>query len=333
MSEIASIARHVLDSEANFAEAQAVIDDYVQRFISRRQREGAGDFGSVETGISELTGKAGVLEWMPSFSLEAFNPFSGLNESAAAIRDLSDRTSLLVDDLSTEVPWRMELLLYDVEQRETLREVRGNLERASDSAASLAQTAADWPADVEQVVKTTLDELDASQVGLRQTLQQTLDALVEARTLVEGLNQTAANLTDAGEAWDDTFQTLGLGGDEAAGAGSGSEPAEPGKEARPFDILEYRDTAEELRRVAVELRGLVNDVHALTGESGEDTPLLGNIEVATQTAAAAAAGEGRALADHIALRLIQLVGVIFFAAIVYRVAASRIAPRPTTGPG
>ena len=208
-------------------------------------------------------------------------------------------------------------------------EASASLERASASAASLAKTAADWPTDVEGVVKTTLDELDAKQVGLRRTLQQTLDALVEARTLVSGLNQTAANLTDAGEAWDDAFQTLGLGGGETTSA-AGSEPAEPEKEARPFDILEYRDTAEELRGVAVELRGLVRDVHALTGASGEETA-LGNIEVAAQTAVGAAAGEGRELVNHIALRLIQLVGVIFLAAIVYRVVASRIAPRPAAG--
>jgi len=88
-----------------------------------------------------------------------------------------------------------------------------------------------------------------------------------------------------------------------------------------------RDTAEELRRVAVELRGLLGDVGDLTADAGPGTP-LGNVEAAARTTAAAAAGEGRALADHVALRLLQLIGVVFLAAIGYRVVASRVTPRP-----
>ena len=109
-------------------------------------------------------------------------------------------------------------------------------------------------------------------------------ALASAEQLVTGLTQTASNLTEAGAAWQATFLALGLGGDEEAGGEnteasapdeSDAPPAEP---SRPFDILEYRDTAIELERVAVELRGLVCDVQGLTAPSGEDAP-LNNVEV------------------------------------------------------
>jgi hypothetical protein len=286
----------------------------------------------------ELTGSAGALEWIPSFSLEAFNPFSGLSDSAAAIRHFTEKTNAVIDDVYTELPWRLELLLYDIEGRETVRDTSADLKRFSKSAVSLAKTADRLPADMTGVVRTTLDEIDAKQEGLRLTLQQTENALIRAEGLVSGLSQTAASLTDAGEAWDATFQTLGLGdGKEsneslaadrvAPGSGASDVPAQPVKAGRPFDILEYRDTAEELRSVAIELRGLVQDVHALTG-SKDGEALLHNIELAAQTATAAAIGQGRDLVDHAALRLLQLVGAIFVGAILYRIVASRLARQP-----
>ena len=324
-AEIAGLARRIIDAEEDYAAAQAAIGDYVRRFVPRRGEGGTADFGSVEAGIRELTGSAGELEWLPQFTLQSINPFSGLNESAAAIREFTERTDRLVEDMSAELPWRLELLLYDLEERETVRQAVASLERASGGAASLAATAADWPTDVEEVVRTTLDELDGKQEGLRRTLRQAEQTLASAEELVSGLDGTATGLTAAGEAWGATFETLGLGD-----GGSTGEPAAPGKETRPFDILEYRDTAEELRRVAVELRGLLGDVRDLTADAGPGTP-LGNVETAARTTAAAAAGEGRALADHVALRLLQLIGVVFLAAIGYRVVASRVTPRPEAG--
>jgi hypothetical protein len=334
--KIENVARQALDSEEDFAAAREVIHDYAQQFSLRQRDSGAMDYRSVEAGIMELTGSAGALEWIPSFSLEAFNPFAGLSDSAAAIRHFTDKTNAVIDDVYTELPWRLELLLYDIEGRETVRDTSADLKRFSESAVSLAKTADRLPADMKGVVRATLDEIDVKQEGLRLTLQQTEDALMRAEGLVSGLSQTAASLADAGKAWDSTFQTLGLGdGKEASESsaadqiapGGAPEVAAPAKAGRPFDILEYRDTAEELRNVAIELRGLVQDVHALTG-SKEGEALLRNIELATQTATAAVLGQGRDLVDHAALRLLQLVGAILVAAILYRVVASRLTRQP-----
>ena len=68
-------------------------------------------------------------------------------------------------------------------------------------------------------------------------------------------------------------------------------------------------------------------MNALAGEEGDDAPLR-KIELAVQTAASVAADQGRDLADHIAWRLIQLVGIVFLAAILYRLVVSRIVPQP-----
>ena len=76
---------------------------------------------------------------------------------------------------------------------------------------------------------------------------------MRAENVVSGLNQTAANLTSAGEAWDATFQTLGLGDRKATkealeseqGVGDGSATGKlvpVPQDRRPFDIFDYRDT-------------------------------------------------------------------------------------------
>jgi len=318
--EIAGIAGQIIEGEEGFATAQALIHDSVRRSVPRLDGDapddGVAELGSVEAGIRQLTSSAGELEWLPEFTLQAFNPFSGLNETAAAVREFTDRASRLVEDTSAEMPWHLELLVYDLEQRATVRDAEASLRRASDGVASLAATAADWPAGVEGVVRTTLDGIDDKQEGLRRTLREAEQALAAAESLVSGLDRTAAQLNAAGEAWGATFQTLGLGADKPP------DP-NPGEPSRPFDVREYRDTAEELRRTATELRGLVGEVRALTGETGEGTP-LGNVEAAARTAA----GEARGLADHVAWRLLQLVGAIFLAALAYRALASRLAPRP-----
>jgi hypothetical protein len=181
------------------------------------------------------------------------------------------------------------------------------LKQISESAVLLAQAADSLPTDVEQVVKSTLEEVDTRQEGLQSTLRQAEEALMRAENVVSGLNQTAANLTSAGEAWDATFQTLGLGDRKSVretleseqvvrdGSASGT-PATAQQAGRPFDIFDYRDTAEELRSVAIELRGLVQDVNALAGETDDDAPLR-KIEMAVQAAATVAADQGRELTD------------------------------------
>jgi len=69
----------------------------------------------------------------------------------------------MIETMLQEFPWRMELLLYDVEARETVLDARANLNRISESAVSLAATADHLPADLEQVIKATLEEVEARQ--------------------------------------------------------------------------------------------------------------------------------------------------------------------------
>ena len=99
-----------------------------------------------------------------------------------------------------------------------------------------------------------------------------------------------------------------------------------GKKRKKFDITEYTQTAEALNRSTVELRDLLSEVRSfLSGETLEKD--LSRVVPLTKAALAETITETRGIVDHIAWRAVQLCGLVFLLALVYRFLAGRLVVR------
>ena len=237
--------------------------------------------------------ETGRLDWVWRVPMSPFRALEGVGSGAAAMHDFNDtaiRFSRIVEALPQQMRWQSELLLYDIESRESLNSALVSFDSLAESARQLAASAENLPTD--------LDGLIAASDG---ALAEANRALVTAREIVEPLRITAEQMNLAGSVWAELIQ------------GGELDP-----EGRPFDVLEYKATAREVQEAAAELRQLAVEIAALRDAGGADAALSG-----VDAAVARAASGGRGVVDHAAWRGLQLLLVAFVLLLAYRWITSR----------
>ena len=247
----------------------------------------------------------------------AFHPFSGIDEGAKAIHDFTGVAAefkSVIAAMPDELSWRIEIMLCDIEERDTMVQFRESLQDISQSSVSLAESVSTLPEDVKGVVEHAFDELEAGQEPLQQTLSDTRAAMAELNASLEQAERVAVafqgtidSAAVAGEAWQGVGAAFGLDKEKEEPA----EPVPPGEEGPSF-AEEWGSAADSITTAALELRGMVADVRALA-EGSEGGAL---VEAATAST--------RSTIDHATLRAVQLVLVLLASAVAYQLLMVRL---------
>ncbi|MFT5052522.1 MAG: hypothetical protein ACI8QZ_003957, partial [Chlamydiales bacterium] len=238
---------------------------------------------------------------MVATPLSKLNPFGGVSETAVAIHEVSESANAFRDavvELPDILRWQVELAMHDLR----------NSEQVASALASIAEVAKSTT-EIGTVAEALPDEL-------RRTLEEANGTVERLEPLVLAATELMENFTAAGTAWVTTIQALQemLASMTGANDEGGAEPAqasEPVQPARPFDILEYAETAEQLTAAANELHGLLDEVRTIAG--GEEINQVASTVDST----------ARSAIDHMVLRIGELVLVIVAALIVLRAVWSR----------
>ncbi len=299
--------------DSQFEEAERFIQEEVAR------NPGHTTVGDItRTSLSHL-GPSSQRSWLTKFKLPSISPFSGIDEGARAIREftvVADRFAHIAEAYPEQLTWQAELLLLDLEERATTQTWTRSVETIAQSFQSLAEQWNRLPGELRGI----LAEAESSQASLQPTLRQLETAsiaatatLQEARALGQELQQVSTQVTEAGIAWEATARAFGLGNEEATSEAPDSAPASPEEASSSFDIREYGSSAEQVSRAARELRALVEDVRELAV-----APELQALDERAQATVQQTRQEAEDVVDHIAWRVIQLLGVSVVAALVYR---------------
>jgi len=175
-----------------------------------------------------------------TFPLAPFKALEGVDSGAEAIRDFNvtaRQFSLIVAQLPDQLRTQMELLLYDVEDRQTVIETVAAMQAMADSAERASKSIEGLPADIQ---KSLADSQGA--------LQEANKALLTAKEVMVPLGQVTDNLKLAGDAW---------------GPILAKDPNAP--PSRPFDIEEWKNAAAQVGTSANELRALATEINTMTG--------------------------------------------------------------------
>ena len=103
------------------------------------------------------------------------SPFSGLDEGAQAIHEFTQVAAAFRETVAympEEYGWKIELLLTDLEERQTVVGLNQSIANMSDAALRLSDTAAGLPDQTRSVITQTFDEIDESNEVFRETLAE-----------------------------------------------------------------------------------------------------------------------------------------------------------------
>ena len=175
------------------------------------------------------------------------------------------------------------------------------------------------PEDIRKQASLLLDEIDEKQANLQETLLRAEQTAVGVENAMDKVDKAAAtigestlSLTETAQAWEATVVAFG----ETAKIFDTNKPPSD-IPAKPFDIQEYKETleaatatAEELRALAVEIRGTV------------ESQILGSrIDDVNETAAGIVrltATEAKMLINTVTWRLVGVSFLVCLLAVVYR---------------
>ena len=232
------------------------------------------------------------LAWIVDLPMVPFHAFSGVSEAAASIREFTEVAESFVgtlNDLPQQTRWQLELLLYDLEDRETVIGLLAALQSVADSTHDLSQLAHEMPSDTAAAIGVSLEDA-------RATIADAEAALSRAQDLSIPLTHIADRLAETSDQWATLFAR--------------TESDRTKDTGRPFDIREYETTASEIARAAQEIRAGIRELQNV-GERSQLEPTLGGIaRMLTE-----AEDHGRSLIDRAVLGSI-LVIVVFFALLV-----------------
>ena len=300
-NELVQLGRRFLDEEGLDR-----LRDEIEAFAREHQPSGGFAMAQVEASLVES-------RWNPRFEqildipMAPFRALSGVEHGPAAIREFTQTArgfAAIVATLPLQLRWQVELLLHETLQRDEVSSVIAALTQTAESAERLSAAGARLPEDLRRT-------LEASEGPLRQ-----LDAtLVHAEDLLEPLRIAAAEITEAGTAWEGVIRA-----DQRQGEVGGRRDGP--------DFAAWQATASEIGEAARRLEAAARSIDELL--QGLRRP--GEREDAT------AGGNGalqrldqqlRSLLDLVVGRIVLVLAIGFVLALTYRFLSARIGSSQT----
>jgi len=234
------------------------------------------------------------------FSLSALDPFASLDPAVREITEsrlFAERAMFTVQRMPWILRWQTELTLLDAADQphfeQALKDATSlaeSADRASRAAETISQVAEELPGQVSAERKAILDALEQQ--------ESQLNALFKSGTAFsDSLGVTVTN-------FDALMKRFGVGVPD-----TNAPPPDP--DAKPFDILDYARTADQITAMAKELNVTINELNTTL-----DSPALDRLSNQTTS-------DARGLMNHAFLLAAGLVVLGFLCAVIYRFAASR----------
>ncbi|MHC4934184.1 MAG: hypothetical protein ACYTGV_18580, partial [Planctomycetota bacterium] len=250
-----------------------------------------------------------------------FSVGGGVKDTAQAVSEVAasaDRGVEAVDSLPLNVRLQTELLLFHLEEDDTIQKLLADLAKVSNAIADVGATVQSLPDRLDATVAKTIREAESAQPEFQKTLVEGRGIVSEVRASVQDatttidtigkegwVERTTAHTAAAGDAWKGAFEQLNLL------ANPPRDPdAPPPEPSPPFDIKEAAATAEWATKAAQEVRGTVVEVRSIIDGEGLDERLK-QIDSTTRTALDESTARISGLLDKATLRGVLLIAVFF----------------------
>jgi hypothetical protein len=285
---------------------RAQLDALIQ--VWRRSNPGVEEVSGIRLGdLPSLAGKS-ILSIIPSF-FDVLNPLDETSRSVDETRQLAERAFYFSKRMPTLLEWQTDSALESALVKPELHQVLNDVSATRHSVDHVSGLIEHLPDFVASERKEILAAWDARQEEASSTVRDIRSALAEGK-------EFAVEVRGAGKALEETLEAL----QRVVEAGGDSRG--PAK-SKLFDIAEASAAAVEISKMAREAHALVNDGHALLA-----SPAWTKREEAwsrlARDATADAERAGVNVVDHLAWRLLQVLGAVFVLSILRRILLKEI---------
>jgi len=289
----------------------------VQNFA--RQHPITGTYSDIIVFATESKpGQPSAFEDVLSIPMSPFTAIKGVDRTATEIsqaRVSLDHISDIVKNLPESARWQLLLLLLEMEEVESVKTVLASMTKLSDSSVRLTDSAEKLPEQLRQQFSILLEDIDEKQENLQTTLEKAEktsasfeQAMVQADKVAVSLQSTVKDVNQAATAWEKAANATG---EALAEINTMRTPRKDPAPKTPFNIKDYRDTAEAMNTTVSELRNLIAEVREFTGSD----------DLAKSSIAA------KQWVNYLTWRIVLLVLMIFVLALVHRIVATLIMDR------
>lgn len=300
-----------------------------------------GEFSGSQVQTMVESQKDEVLQGVLAIPLVPFRWLGGIDESAQAIKGFTVVAAHLTDvvqGLAADARLQTQLLMLEAEDLDSVKSTVTGMTKISESSERLATVAEKLPEDLRRELSSVVEEIDARQSEIQETLK-------EARELSERIELAGRSVAAAGDAWSGTAKSIEemvasfqsdstAPGDErgavsdstvqsAAAIDNGPESNVSTSQPAPYDINDYRRTAEALTETATRLQGLVADLRSLV-DDGPVTRRLAEVSSEARRVLLESESVADRVTDRAAWRGVQLVLLLFACLVVYRFLSVRL---------
>jgi hypothetical protein len=234
------------------------------------------------------------------FSLVGLDPVAGLDPAVREVtrtRLFAERALFASQHLPLLVRCQAELLSDQILHHEEIASMLESVERISKAADSTSKTVAELPDRFTAERKAFIDALDVHEDKLSSLTAEVNRTLDSANNMSVSLNTTLA-----------TFDTL------MKRFGVGEPSAKPAKTpSRPFNIVDYAHTAEQITAMAQQLDTLVKDTSGTM-----DAPALNQRIASLNALADQTKADAKSVLNHAFLLMAGLIILTFACATAYR---------------
>jgi len=309
-----SVTEGILNAEQK-AELIAVIDrwhrsnDSVSILFFARPQELTGLFRQFLKGKEKTSSLLGLVGLDPTAALDP------AVREVARTRLLAERALYTMQRMPYVLRWHVEVLAARIFEREEIRTalagttlIAESIERVSHATEKASEVAAALPDRISEEREAILDALRSESGKLEKLSADLRLTLAQSEKSFQVLDTTIRS-------FDGLMRRFGI---EPKGEGSPepAPPPEPG--SKPFDVLDYAQTAEKVGGMAREL-----DVLLAQAQRTLDSPAIQKSVDEVEALTARAADEAKSILNHAFLVGAGLILLAFACAVVW----SRLSPR------
>jgi uncharacterized protein YukE len=248
---------------------------------------------SFKSYVQKVEDQRNIFRSIVNVPLSPFNALQGVGSTPTAIQEVNKTMEDMievVEGFPKVVRWQTELLLYNLENRETVDEILAQTQKLNETADELTSTFQKYPSDLERLLKKSSPQLQQA----NETSKQLNKLVGQTRSLMKQVQKTSTE-------WKPLIESMAEqnGEDDASSEG-------PGLKEFRATMKQTNRSVKNLRKLAVELKNI------LESDGLEKTPSrLKSLGTHTRESS-------QQLIDYAFLRAIQLLGLLFAALLLYR---------------
>lgn len=253
--------------------------------------------------------KTGTAKLDSVFNLLVLDPFAGMDPAVrevAQTRQFAERALYVTQKLPMLLRWQTELLSLNAVQMPAVQQMVTNTTQIAASVERFAAVAEKLPGQVSTEREEILKAL--------QSQEQQLTPLVnEVRQTLTAGSQMSTSLNTALTTFDAVMKRFGVGETNNAGP--------PAKNAEPFRIQDYGQTAAQLEAAARQLTEFLLTLDQTLGSTN-----LAKLSEQVGPVVQQARTSGKEIVDYAFWKGTLLVTIVLLAALIYRFLVARLLP-------